>query len=64
MTVWFGGADFEGRWDGGVERDGLVQVGLGALGDEGGGWRGVGEGGGEGRRLVFVGHCGEWEAQQ
>ena len=34
MSIWFGGAEFEGGGDGGEEVGGFEEEGFGALGDE------------------------------
>ena len=56
VPVWFWGAVFEGTGVGGVQEVGAVEEGFGALGEEGRGWNGVGEGRGErcGGRWVVV----------
>lgn len=48
VAVGFAGAVFEDAGVGRVEVVGLVDVGFGAEGEEGGGWGGGGEGGWEG----------------
>lgn len=58
MSVGLGRANFEGGGDGGVEREGLVEVAFGALCQELRRRMGIVERSRKGRGFIFVGHCG------
>lgn len=61
MSVWFGGANLQRGRDGGVERNGFVDMSFSALGKENGCWVGVCEWRRESWGFVIVGHCGSGE---
>lgn len=58
VSVGLGRANFEGGGDGGVEREGLVEVAFGALCEELGSRVRIVERSRKGRGFIFVGHFG------